>query len=263
MNKVNWYGDNTFSWNPIVMRCSRVSLGCDNCWHLRFAARAARNPNFSEAVRASYAGGKPVLRQRHLERPIRHGQPAVIAVQFMGDLFHYEVTDSIRDVVRDVMESALRHQFLLLTKRALALRDFSPWASTKLPDNVWAGVTVEDQSRADERLRPLVDAQAAHRWVSVEPLLGPIDLGLTRAAEINWVVLGCESGPNRRPCKIEWAQSIIAQCRAAGVPVWVKQWGVNGKVTSDPAEFPEALRVREKPPGLQLGEKNPAAGPPE
>ena len=123
----------------------------------------------------------------------------------------------------------------------------------------WLGVTAENQRRADERIPVLLQTPAAVRWVSLEPLLGPIDLNkrellidkrrfkYTLGNYLDWVVVGCESGPKRRPCKIEWVREIVEQCRDAGVPVFVKQLSINGKVSHDMDEWPEDLRVREYP----------------
>ena len=126
-----------------------------------------------------------------------------------------------------------------------------PWP---LP-HVWIGVTAEDQKRADERIPLLLDTPAAVRFVSVEPMLGSIDLddfwgakpGWGEPEGIDWVIIGCESGPHRRPMQIEWALDLVRQCKAAGVPVFVKQLSINGKVNHNPDEWPEELRVREYP----------------
>ena len=112
------------------------------------------------------------------------------------------------------------------------------------------------QARADERIPDLLSINVPHRWLSLEPLLGPIDLsypcftdGCNHGTElhIDWVVVGAESGPNRRECKIEWIESIVNQCLAAGVPVFVKQIHIDGKLVDDINKFPEHLRIRQIP----------------
>jgi protein gp37 len=126
--------------------------------------------------------------------------------------------------------------------------------------NVWLGVTAEDQRRADERIPHLLAAPAAVRFVSVEPMIGPVDLAhyfgsVNNAANEKeasrlWVIVGAESGPHRRPCRIEWVRSIVTQCRKAHVPCFVKQLDLDGKLVKDPAQFPEDLRIQEYPKGI-------------
>jgi len=135
--------------------------------------------------------------------------------------------------------------------------------------HIWPGVTVESSDYLG-RIEELLEIPAAVRWVSIEPLLSEIDMGpwlsgwsgqksglpepLSGALEaladipaLDWVVVGCESGPNRRPCKLEWVESIVEQCKAAGVPVFVKQLDINGRVEKDIERFPKHLQVREWP----------------
>lgn len=115
--------------------------------------------------------------------------------------------------------------------------------------NVWLGVSVEDQARADERIPLLLQTPAAVRFVSCEPLLGEVRfVGSAGAGRIDWVIVGCESGPRARPCSVEWIRSIVRQCKSAGVPVFVKQIRLaDGRLRHDPAEWPADLRVREYP----------------
>ncbi len=122
--------------------------------------------------------------------------------------------------------------------------------------NLWLGVTCENQKTADERTPILLQIPAAVRLVSVEPMLEPVNLlncngvmafGGIYGAFVNWVIIGCESGPNRRPCKLEWVQDLVAQCKAAGVAVFVKQLDINGKVIKDIKQFPKDLQIREYP----------------
>ncbi len=148
--------------------------------------------------------------------------------------------------------------WLLLTKRPeLVMPWFEErkWPDIYIPNNVWLGTTVENQKYADIRILELLQVPAAVRFLSVEPMLGAVDFmnadgdgwrgGMTGA--IHWVIVGCESGKDRRPMNLEWAESIVDQCKAAGVPVFVKQLEINGKVTGDIEQFPRALQVREFP----------------
>ncbi len=111
--------------------------------------------------------------------------------------------------------------------------------------NLWLGVTAENQAMADKRIPILLNIPAAKRFVSLEPMLENCKLSIGNLQLIDWVIVGCESGPGRRECKVEWMQSIVDQCREAGVKCFVKQVSIGGKVSHDPAEWPEGLRVRE------------------
>jgi len=262
------------TWNPIAMRCTPISEGCANCWHLRMADRFAANPLFSEKRRRVYAGGgPPILIETELEAPLRRKKPARIGVQFMGDFFHESVSLGVQSKVFWVIRRCPRHTFLILTKRAGQMRFMDQMAGIPCLDNLWFGVTAENQDVAAERILFLLQTRAAVRFASVEPMLGPVDLtrlavgplpGYWRGGTLNaldsrigpsggpykhldWVIVGCESGPKRRPMKVEWAVDLVRQCRAASVPVFVKQIEIDGKVSHDPAEWPPELRVREYP----------------
>jgi protein gp37 len=116
-------------------------------------------------------------------------------------------------------------------------------------ENVWLGVTAENQEMADQRIPILLQIPAAKRFVSIEPCLKKINIKgyLEYIEHLNWVIVGCESGPRRRPCKIEWVRSIVQQCKDTAVPVFVKQLSIDGKVSHDMNEWPADLRIREFP----------------
>ncbi len=246
------------TWNPIAMRCTRVSAGCENCWHLPMAHRMANNQAVSDAKRVAYAGGAPYLDERKLLEPLQWKRQRKIAVQLMGDLFHELVPFEWIDRVFAVMALCQHHTFQLLTKRpdrmpqwyqvATAMLDEGASAFPRgswdrghdgMPDprqplpNVWLGTTVENQVIADRRIPHLLATPAAVRFLSCEPLLGCIDLSpmLEHRADahgdtgVDWVIAGGESGPNARPCHPEWARSLRDQCAASGVPFLFKQWG--------------------------------------
>ncbi len=245
-----------FSWNPLAMRCTPCSPGCANCWHLAMENRFC------------YVGSAaPGLREKELLAPLHHKKPARIGVQFMGDLFHEDVPDTMISEVFSIITLANRHTFLMLTKRPERAADYATrWAvahdTDHLVSNLWLGVTVCNQSEADAKAVELLQIPAAVRWLSIEPMLEGIevegphlsllrDLGRPGAKPvqrgIDWVVVGCESGPHRRPCNIEWVRAVVEQCKAAQVPCFVKQLDIEGKVVDDPAQFPEDLRIREYP----------------
>ena len=167
-----------FTWNPIAMRCTPVGPGCTNCWHLAMADRLAGNSAFPNNVRAAYAGkGPPVLVEKRLNEPLRRKEPALIGVQFMGDLLHEDVSNRmIYDVFR-MMFMTPEHTYLVLTKRIGRLYELMVrgWLDAILPDNVWPSVSVENQATADERIPLLLETPAAKRVVSYEPALSPVD----------------------------------------------------------------------------------------
>lgn len=233
----------THTWNPIAMRCTRVSEGCRECWHLRTADRLSKNPGLPEDERKALAGEEPfVLRERELSAPIRAKKPAVIGVQFMGDLFHEDVPDEFIDQAFLRMAWKSEHTFLVLTKRPQRISRwfdnnyFHPWTPENIP-NLYLGVTVCNQQEADEKIPELLKVPGK-KWLSIEPMLGPISFrwmkGISRTEstghldilkDISCVVLGGETGPGARPMHPDWVRSVRDQCQAAGVPYFFKQWG--------------------------------------
>lgn len=201
------------TWNPVT-GCSKVSPGCARCYAERIAERFRGTVTFP-------SGFDLTLRYDRLEVPLRWKRPRMIFVNSMSDLFHEDVPLSFIKSVFETMRRASWHHFQVLTKRSDRLRELAPvlpW-----PDNVWMGVSVENQ-RWTCRIDDLRSVPAAVRFLSVEPLLGPVTLQLEG---IHWVIVGGESGPGARPMKLEWVTSIRDQCRAAGVPFFFKQWGAH------------------------------------
>lgn len=282
------------SWNPLA-GCTRVSAGCDLCYAAALAAgRLKNNPAYKDLAvvtpsgRAAFNGTIRLLPDR-LDQPLRWRRPRRIFVNSMSDLFHEGVPDDFLDKVFGVMALAQHHTFQVLTKRPERMRDYSPtadrwdaarqWLRSLLPTrtngpreyvghvmanqqwplrNVWLGVSCENQKTAAERIPILLQTPAAVRWISAEPLLGPIDLrnlvahhdwddfddldaltgdrtslvtgpddinDHTHWPGLNWVVVGGESGPHARPMDLDWARGIRDQCVAAGVCFLFKQVG--------------------------------------
>ena len=235
------------TWNPVT-GCTKVSPGCDHCYAETFAERFRGVPGHHFE-----RGFDVTLRPERLDQPLRWRRPRRIFVNSMSDLFHDDVPDSFIATVFDVMRSAPQHTFQVLTKRHGRMRSLlrkwtpitgtPPWVFTgpwPLP-NVWLGVSVEDQHWADIRIPALLQTPAAIRWISAEPLLGPVTFrwaswepvrdrdhldGLRR---LDWVVVGGESGRGARPMDPEWARSLRDQCQQAGVPFLFKQWGGTNK----------------------------------
>ncbi len=202
------------TWNPVT-GCSKVSPGCKNCYAERLAARlqAMGNPRYTN-------GFEVTLHQDQLTLPLRWKQPKKIFVNSMSDLFHEEVPDDFIIQAFEVMEKADWHLFQILTKRADRLAELAPRLSW--PNNVWQGVSVENSDYTC-RIDSLTKVPAAVRFISVEPLLGPIPSLPLKG--ISWVIVGGESGPNYRPVQGNWIREIRDQCLIAKVPFFFKQWG--------------------------------------
>lgn len=202
------------TWNPVT-GCTKISQGCKNC----YAARMAKRLHAMGSKR--YENGFSVALHNDLvDAPRTWRKPRTVFVNSMSDLFHERVPLEFIARVFQTMKDCPQHTFQVLTKRSSRLLRASnglSWAS-----NVWMGVSVED-SRVLDRIRHLQDTPAAVRFLSLEPLIGPLeDLSLEG---IDWVIVGGESGPKSRPMRQEWVQSIFEQCRSAAVPFFFKQWG--------------------------------------
>lgn len=207
------------TWNPLT-GCTKISPGCKNCYAERMAHRlqAMGQPNYRN-------GFQLTIHEHVLDLPLHWKQPQMIFVNSMSDLFHEDVPLDFILRVFDVMTRANLHTFQVLTKRSARLRELSeqlPW-----PENVWMGVSVENQAYAF-RVDHLREVQAKTKFLSVEPFLGPlIDLNL---AGIDWVIVGGESGPKARPMEASWVTTLRDQCIAGNIPFFFKQWGgVNKK----------------------------------
>jgi len=206
------------TWNPVT-GCTKVSQGCKHCYAERMALR------LQAMGQSNYRDGFRVTLQPHmLELPLQWRRPQTIFVNSMSDLFHQDVPLDYIERVFDVMKRAHWHRFQVLTKRADRLAELSPrleWAS-----NIWMGVSVEDE-RVMSRIDSLRQTAAAVKFLSLEPLLGPLrNLDLRR---IDWVIVGGESGPKARPMDEAWVREIRDQCQAAEVAFFFKQWGGTNK----------------------------------
>jgi len=231
--KIEW---SEHVWNPIA-GCSVVSPGCHHCYAMRMAGRleAMRLPKYSGTTKDGRWTGRINLDEEALMIPLRRKKPTTWFVNSMSDLFHEAVPNEFLRRVFAVMSECRQHVFQVLTKRAERMRDYlaNPWRrgdTWPLP-NVCCGVSVEDQQRADERIGLLLRTPAAMRFLSVEPMLAPINLtsyiGTERQGPISLVIVGGESGPGARPMHPDWVRSIRDQCEAAGVPFFFKQWGAH------------------------------------
>jgi protein gp37 len=206
------------TWNPVT-GCTKISRGCDNCYAERFAERFR-----GVAGHPFTTGFDLTLRPERLGQPLAWPRPRMIFVNSMSDLFHKEIPRSFVDKVFDTMERASWHTFQVLTKRSSLMRDYlrGRYGIGRGPLHIWCGVSVED-GRAKSRVAHLRSAPAGTRFLSIEPLLGPI--GSIEFDDIDWVIAGGESGPGARPIKIEWVRELRDQCRKQGVAFFFKQWG--------------------------------------
>lgn len=291
------------TWSPVT-GCMPVSPGCLNCYAAAFThRRLAQHARYAGLTvmrggRATFTG-EVRTHPDTLADPLRWQRPRMVFVCSMSDLFHEEVPSDFIAGVWASMGLAWWHTFQVLTKRpdrAAKLLASAAFASAvgqartaievdaekilagraanpndvrgglPLP-NVWIGTSIESQ-REDHRLRWLAQCPAALRFVSAEPLLGPLELGCACPRPyppsvdcvcercdrprvlgnmVRWVIVGCESGPGRRPCLTTWVRDVLDQCRAAEVPVFVKQVEVQGAVTRQVTRFPAGLQVQEMP----------------
>jgi len=226
------------TWNPLV-GCTKVSPGCKFCYAERMSARlramatqlehegrnSGRKGFYKKVVNTSGRWNrKVVLVEEALEDPLQWRRPRTVFVNSMSDLFHESVSEHYIGRVFAVMEEASRHTFQVLTKRperVALMADELPW-----PSNVWMGTSVEDRTVA-ERIEILKEVPAKVRFLSIEPLLGP--LSTLDLSEIHWIIVGGESGPKARPMESEWVREIRDRALDAQVPFFFKQWGGKNK----------------------------------
>ena len=211
MSKIEW---TEATWNPVT-GCSKVSSGCLNCYAERMAYRLQKMGN------SNYRNGFDVTLHPHLlKAPLSWKRSRLVFVNSMSDLFHEEVSIKFIQQVFDTMRRAHWHTFQVLTKRSERLVRLAP--SLAWPSNVWMGVSVEN-SDVVERIDHLRKVGSAVRFLSLEPLLGPLpDLNLRG---IQWVIVGGESGPGARLMEPSWVSDIKEQCESSHVPFFFKQWG--------------------------------------
>lgn len=275
-SKIN-YVDETWE---VTAGCTKVSAGCLNCYAARLSATRLKHHADCQGLAISrdsvtdWVGdeigiareydwtGEVRLLPHNLSKPLHWRKPRRVFVNSRSDLFHESVPFEYIDDVFRIVSICRHHTFLMLTKRADRMREYVQSRMHKSFDtanhgcaflpfrNLWLGVTAENQEQADARIPLLLQTPAAVRFVSVEPMLGPVDLGdwlcCTACADthggsrpkaglgviqhcgnpqLSWIICGGESGPGARPMHPDWARSIRYQCEAAGVPFWFKQWG--------------------------------------
>jgi protein gp37 len=220
------------TWNPLH-GCTRASCGCDNCYSAKQTATrladvypglAVKKTTAAGTIKYSFTG-KIQLSPEDLAEPLLDHVPKMIFVNSMSDLFHKDVPEEFIHDLFTVMETAWWHTFQVLTKRPERMATFTQkrYADKAPPKNLWLGASTEDQAAYDERLPHLKQTKAAVRWLSVEPLIGPIQFGSMDG--IDWIVVGGESGASARPMAKQSAADIRDACKTSGVPFFFKQWG--------------------------------------
>ena len=232
------------TWNPVT-GCTKISPGCMHCYAERMAHRlqAMGQPNYAN-------GFELTLHAHMLEHPLHWKKPRRIFVNSMSDLFHKDVPNAFIQDVFDVMRRASWHQFQVLTKRSERLLELD--RELDWPENVWMGVSVESQ-RYCSRIADLRATNAAIKFLSIEPLIGPIDQ--IDVSGIDWVIVGGESGPNAREMRPEWIRPIVRACRRARTRFFFKQagvvlarhWQCSDTKGTNPMEWPTEFRIREYP----------------
>ncbi len=227
------------TWNPVT-GCSKISPGCTNCYAEKMSHRlqAMGQPNYKN-------GFDLTIHKHALMLPLHWKKPQVIFVNSMSDLFHLDVPLSFIQKTFDVMHRAYWHYFQILTKRSERMLELNK--SLNWQENTWMGVSVENAEYL-YRIEDLRQTQAKIKFLSLEPLLGP--LANINLSGIDWVIVGGESGPRARPMDEEWVIGIRDQCQEANVPFFFKQWGgvrkkkagraLEGKLWN---EMPRALAV--------------------
>jgi len=258
MSKIEWTNE---TWNPLI-GCTKVSAGCKNCYAIRTAWIRMHNPKMAEryagTVEKTVGGqlnwtGKINQVWDALEKPLKIKKPTMFFVNSMSDLFHPSVGFYFIHRIWEIMAQCPQHTFQILTKQAALMREYmTEWAPNAygspyepLP-NVWLGVSVENQEAANERIPHLLQVPAAVRFLSCEPLLGPVDISSwfypkhligtetcnyeetefsILQQDLHWVICGGESGLHARPMHLDWARSLREKCDAAGVPFFFKQFG--------------------------------------
>lgn len=205
------------TWNPVT-GCTKISSGCDNCYAARFSERWRGIPDHPFEK-----GFDITLRPERISAPLRWRSKKMIFVNSMSDLFHKDIPWSFVDSVFETMEAADWHIFQVLTKRSSLMKKYLKIRyQDQVPNNIWFGTSVEN-TKAKSRIRHLRESPQGMRFLSIEPLLGP--LGRLQLNGIDWVIVGGESGPKARSMHIDWVREVRDQCNAQGVAFFFKQWG--------------------------------------
>lgn len=250
-----------------VVGCTHSGMpGCDFCWAKDLHTMRHKAYLAGKHVPTQYAKpfGEIQLLPERIYQVLSWRKPRTIFWCSTADMFHNDVPFEFIDEMFAVMASTPHHTHLILTKRVKRMAEYCANERMKnWPDgtssgrpyqwplpNVWLGISCSTQKDLDEMAPVLFQIPAMKRWISLEPLLGPVEI-----PPFEWVVIGSESGKNRRLCNIEWVRSIVRQCKEAHVALYVKQLDLGGKIVTDPKDFPKDLRIRQYPDHLDTGGK--------
>ena len=275
MTKISWTDE---SWNPVV-GCTKIAAGCKNCYAERMAHRLASmgKEGYCHVTTrdGKWNGNIYHVFNNVLDKPLHWRKPRKIFVCSMSDLFHVAVPFEFIDKVLGIIALRPQHTFQILTKRPERMSEYfnglrdDPAQAQRLSfggccmdhkhgiamtyrrkghlKNLWLGTSISTQADADKNIPILLQIPAAVRFISVEPMLESIVFGKAFLRYIDWVIIGCESGPKRRPCGLEWIENVVRQCTEANVPVFVKQMEIGGKVSKKMEEWPEWAQRQEYP----------------
>jgi protein gp37 len=208
--------------------CNKCSPGCANCYALDRTI-----PRLQAMGQEKYRNGtKFTVHEKVMYEPLKWKKPRRIFVNSVSDTFHPEMPYSVLDrFFHEVVSKTPQHTYLLLTKRANNMNVY--FKDHPAPKNVWAGVTAENQERADHNLPCLHDVKATVRFVSVEPMLGPVDLS-AYAEWLDWIIIGGESGPKQRVIPVKYVQDLVHQGKQMGIPVFLKQMHDGERLVKEP-----------------------------
>lgn len=255
MSKIEWLarpGTIPASWNPWT-GCTPVSSGCQNCYARRMAKRLAGRCGYPSAPNEFDV----TFHQDRLDEPARWRKPRTVFVNSMSDFFHPRAQFEWQVLALQVIRDCPQHTFIILTKRSEQLTLWDHVCGWETYPNLWIGVTAENQEQADKRIPELLQVKGTVRFVSIEPMLGPVDVGLFGTVphsrpyslgyeRLNWVIVGGETGPGARPMHPGWARSVRDECLQAGTPFFFKKWG-----QWMPSPFP-FFDNRENPSDVQI-----------
>lgn len=241
MTKIEWTEK---TWNPII-GCSKVSEGCKNCYAEKMSARLSSMNNkigdaYKEVIINKKFIGQLLFISDRAKQPYFWEKPRMVFVNSMSDFFHDTIIFQISKSLIKIMEDNPRHIFQILTKRPEHALKFFEWYKKPLPDNIWLGVSIE-MKKYLHRIELLRLLPAKVKFISFEPLLE--DIGEIDLSGIDWVIVGGESGHNRRPFNPDWARNILQQCKDQNIAFFMKQWD---KVNP----IPEDLMIREYPTNI-------------
>jgi len=246
-SKISW---TDATWNP-VRGCSGVSDGCKNCYAARMAHRfSGEGQPYDGYIDERMAWGKPYpvwsgrvsTLSDKLDEPLHWARPRMVFVNSMSDTFHTLVPFDFIDKMMDVIRRCPDHTFQVLTKRADRMHLY--FSGCRVPDNVWVGVTAENMDMYKRRVPILMKIDAPVRFVSMEPLLGPINMD-SHPHVPDWVIVGGESGPYARPMHPDWITQVLDSCKRASTPFFFKQWGAWKPVDWNPDD-PKSAKSNER-----------------